>query len=220
MGKHFVTVCVFCLLCATHSPCSSHVQISSNENRIDAGITTMVNVTNQHHVKKPPFERMKSDNRTDWDLTSEINRASVYRNLKRSNKIELDSVDIRNNSNNLSVNNNGSVDLRREKRDSQRKMDEQVYLKKIFTLFGNGDSMNISGFEQFVRTLHLEKLLDSGVDSTVTNNNNNNNNGHNVSVSPLYLICNKRHVSDLRRFYIKISKVTLLIFYKEFINNF
>lgn len=147
MGKHFVTVCVFCFLCATHSPCSSHVQISSNEKRIDDGRNDLSTLADRHQVKKPPFDRIT--NYFDEPFT-------IINSERASEKLTISSG-------------------KRKKRDT-KKIDEAAYLKKIFTLFGNGDSMNYTGFEQFIRTLHLERLLNNNtadsVAATTTNGNN------------------------------------------------
>lgn len=33
MSKHVITVCIFCFICATHSPCASHVAVGSEQHK-------------------------------------------------------------------------------------------------------------------------------------------------------------------------------------------
>lgn len=159
MGKHFVTVCVFCLLCATHTPCSSHVQFSSSEKRMDDGHLSTVNDTvNRLPLKKTVFEK----------ITDRFSPTTTP-----LNDTPLNSISVNNNPSELSVNNNNDKqqNTKKFKRDVHRKhkFDEAVYIEKMFSIFGNGETMNYAGFERLIKSLHLDRLLWSKINNTMVN---------------------------------------------------
>ena len=50
----------------------------------------------------------------------------------------------------------------RRKRSSSSKSevtDEQMFVKRLFTVFGEGDTMTLEGFERLLRTVGLERLV-------------------------------------------------------------
>lgn len=165
MGKHFVTVCVFCLLCATHTPCSSHVQLSSNVNDQNVpGISeeSMNNLPVKNEVFQKITDRysptifeeklsISLQQHPDKDEKYFTNANSLSANLTMRTK-----RDIRNRHN---YNNHNNIN----------KINETEYIEKIFTMFGNGETINQDGFERLIKTLHLDELLWSKINNTSVN---------------------------------------------------
>lgn len=64
MRQHLVTVCIVCILCATHTPCSAHQKDMSptEPSPLDMGSKGTV------HTHRQP-ERTERDHEEEWDST-------------------------------------------------------------------------------------------------------------------------------------------------------
>lgn len=163
MSKNFVTVCVFCLLCATHTPCSSHVQFASTETNIANG-PSPTELGDILPVKKAVFGQITDGYSPTVSAYDEKLAESLNNENNRDNKLSF----------NTKVEVNNKTRTKRDVHRNKNKVDDNMYIEKIFNLFGNGETINQKGFERLVKSLHLDRLLWSKL-------NNNSNNDANLS---------------------------------------
>lgn len=96
MKQHLVTVCLVCILCATHAPCSAHQQDVANPSPLNMGSKGTVHIHN---------ESERRDRHNEMDLTSE------------------------------------------------------VFIRKMFLKYGDGESLTKRGFEELMKALKLDQLF-------------------------------------------------------------
>lgn len=174
-----ISVCIFCLLCATHTPCSSHGEVAHKSFRDLNGNRT--NEFNQP-VRDRYRERLKENgNVSETTLATLLSPSSpssstmkldnYQRNLLNNNNNIHDRNDDNNGSRYLINSNNNettetNIDINKEEakdvdQDTTNRLREESMLK-LFRQFGDGNKMN---FDDFQRFLHH-----------IVNNHNNNNN--------------------------------------------
>lgn len=117
MPGHMISVCIFCFLCATHSPCASHAATSRKH--------TSQHTYNPVSKSVPDPERLKPYSSLNV-LDSAIKNGRMHRLEKRNSDISS------------SVNSDKEVN----------------FIKKIFELYGDGESMNIQGFQSLLTHLN------------------------------------------------------------------
>lgn len=183
MSQHFMTVCVVCVLCAAHIPCSAHTTISelkpplvtnekdflsntlANEQlkSIDKIYDDKINNINYENKrkttkKKAHNERLKQFKNDDY----EIHHDNDY-NIRENEEImeRLGQVPSQMNDNNLLINRKYSNSYKSEKRRAKRhaETEEKYFLKKIFDTYGDGNSLTMDGFEMMLERLGLVKLI-------------------------------------------------------------
>lgn len=137
-GTHVLSVCIFCFICATHSPCSSHADVSDR---------------NPHHVyspKSPYYDDSPTGNYKPLPFVKENrhklrkrddNVEPVIQTVANANLEPLDNLD------------NHSLHEHIDKSDDNRTNDNLI---KIFKMFGDGDSINIEGLEKLLEKLQLK----------------------------------------------------------------
>lgn len=109
-------------------------------------------------------------------LSSNSNNASF--NIKNDNfNDKNDSYNFKNGITNLNGsfntkddNSNLKSSKNKRKRETHRKnLDEAMFIEKIFNHFGNGQTINQTGFESLIRTLQMDQLLWSKLNYSVNN---------------------------------------------------
>lgn len=178
-----MTVCVVCVLCAAHTPCSAHTDLSSPPisqltSRADNShiYMTTPDPYKQFLAKTPPTKNsylVLMKNRVDKKMMqdkeaaerqiphiSDNNEAipeesSSQLNLQRREVMErLGQVDGSSEFNLAKGMQGGS-----EKRPRRSvNIDEEYFIKKLFDSYGDGNSLTIEGFEKLMRKLGLVKL--------------------------------------------------------------
>ncbi|XP_031328897.1 zinc transporter foi isoform X2 [Photinus pyralis] len=149
MAKHFISVCVVCILCATHFPCESHAEV--------------MHANSTNHKSDVPFAEsdLPPDDRTNGPPTKNSSRDQSQRS----------GDDVTDNS----ITN-----------------DKSQYIRKIFSIYGDGNTITMQGFEQLLnhfdlvaQSLHgktnptlsfnnIANLISYETENTTDNNNNNN----------------------------------------------
>ncbi|XP_050315934.1 zinc transporter foi isoform X2 [Anthonomus grandis grandis] len=132
MAHHLISVSIFCLICATHSPCASHAAIGHvQQHRYDGfkdpNIPKIENnpelSVREKHVAKAPHAGYPDN---DLELTTPENEDVALNVSKRSVESNLTSTDL--------------------------------YVKKIFSQFGDGEKMTIEGFGELLKKVDLHLL--------------------------------------------------------------
>lgn len=126
-----ISVCIFCFICATHSPCASHAatsqeHLSGSKNLRNPG--TYNSVPAYKDISR--FERLKPYSSLNV-LDSAIKNGRRHRVEKRNSDI----------SGSIKVNSDTELD----------------FIKKIFELYGDGQTMNIQGFRSLVSHLSSQQ---------------------------------------------------------------
>lgn len=117
MSKHVISVCIFCFICATHSPCASHVSIGNE------------------YLHKQHNELLKDPNGSQQPIL-EVSVRDKSKNENNSEKLGDGA---------------SRTDIKLVKREIVNQDEE--YLKKIFALYGDGESMKMEGFERLMKSL-------------------------------------------------------------------
>lgn len=160
MAKHVITVCIFCFICATHSPCASHAAVSNeNPHKNESG--------NLSGPNSPLlFEELQLTSREKYKLKNDSN--SSNNNINRLIPSNYVSSKTKTNSSisklvKRDVNNNVPHI------NTRAKFQNEDYLRKIFTLYGDGNSMSMEGFERLIQRLDLLQVLSMKLDTSLSN---------------------------------------------------
>lgn len=127
MARHMISVCIFCFICATHSPCASHAAtsqeyLSGNKGMYNHGAYSSIPA----YEDSSRLEKLKPNSLLNV-LNSGIRNGRRHRLEKRK-------------SDNSGIN----------KINSDKDLD---FIKKIFEFYGDGETMNIQGFRSLVSQL-------------------------------------------------------------------
>lgn len=163
MAKHVISVCIFCFICATHSPCASHAAVShENTHKNDFGKTNGPN-------NPPLIQELRLPSREKFKEKIDPNISS--NNINRLiSTIIVSPKDKRNSSvRNLVRRNVNDVNGNTTHLNNSAKLQDEDYLKKIFTLYGDGNSMNMEGFERLIKRLDLLQVLSMKLDTSLSN---------------------------------------------------
>ncbi|XP_025836597.1 zinc transporter foi isoform X2 [Agrilus planipennis] len=150
MASHILSVCMFCLLCATHSPCESHASLDQellpNNSRIFSK-----NLLRTANSTSPDLFETKSridDHIPNASTSPRINTKTKYNKSLRKKHTRSTS-----NTNAFEIpSNENSSNFNKIENDNTNKLDKQ-YLKKIFEKYGNGETMTLEGFEKLMKHL-------------------------------------------------------------------
>ncbi|KRT85350.1 hypothetical protein AMK59_707 [Oryctes borbonicus] len=158
MAKHVISVCIFCLICATHTPCASH-------------ITTMTTRDAQRLMEfdTPYKERLKPTSAIPGDKNpgAEASRLLIKRDTDAQPQQQNNNKYRSNNSHNNSSNNHNSSDVRNKKDLNRNELDMAQYMKKLFNTYGNGDTMTLDGFERMMHRLGMMRELTLKLDKNL-----------------------------------------------------
>ncbi|XP_076229868.1 zinc transporter foi [Nomia melanderi] len=89
MSHHFVTVCVVCVLCATHNPCSAHTELSTAGQKTHNSVNSE-NLPGPNEQLQPSWLLMKFKESKEKDnKKTNINNLGTYKNgaVKFSNSV-------------------------------------------------------------------------------------------------------------------------------------
>lgn len=125
MSGSMISICIFCFICATHSPCASHATTQKNNFQTEdiLGNPTYTPVSASKSVPDPGKPKPYSSLSV---LDSAIKNGRMHRLEKRNSDIRS------------SVNSDKEID----------------FIKKIFELFGDGETMSMQGFQSLVKHLN------------------------------------------------------------------
>lgn len=151
MVQHFVTVCVVCVLCAAHTPCSAHTDLSRPQHL---------------RLKESLVEQL-------GPIPSDIKELSSGGRLARSAEVEHthapdddDTDDVRNANYHELMKRLGHAEQHQETSNEtprlRRHADEHeqtFFIKQLFNDFGDGQHMTIDGFEKLLNKLGLVSLV-------------------------------------------------------------
>ncbi|XP_046747138.1 zinc transporter foi isoform X2 [Diprion similis] len=133
MSQNFVTVCVVCVLCAAHAPCSAHT---------DGHISRLSSLPG-------PLDIMDSPND---DRLQPLKHQIGSREIGRIKNMK-DAFDP------LKSEPGGHEVRLRKRRHTDDDDDESYFTKRIFRDYGNGNSMTIEGFERLLKKLGLQEVI-------------------------------------------------------------
>lgn len=147
MVKHLISVCIFCFICATHSPCASHAEVRNE--------TTARNGTDRFpDFGNPPLSQneevpLQETFKTKLNKSERLTPSDVDSNNKNYSNIPVINLVKRsdNNVNGTKIN---------EAADDKSDLQSESYIKKIFAEYGDGDTMTMDGFERLMR--HLDTV--------------------------------------------------------------
>lgn len=127
MASHMISVCIFCFICATHSPCASHAATTQEH------IFRVKDIHNHGNYNPlstnkdfPGPEKLKPYSSLNV-LDSAIKKGRMHRLEKRNSDISS------------SVNSDTEVD----------------FIKEIFEIYGDGETLNIQEFLSLVKHMSL-----------------------------------------------------------------
>lgn len=158
MAKHLISVCIFCLICATHTPCASHVTTMSTRDALRL-----------MDFDTPYKERLKSTHVIQDDKNTARREAALRLLAKRDVDAQQQaSKHNSSNDNNNSSSNHSSSDLKIKKDLNRNELDMAQYMKKLFSTYGNGDTMTLEGFERMMDRLGLLGELSLKLDKNMS----------------------------------------------------
>lgn len=140
MAKHFVAVCVVCLLCADHLPCKTHFE--------ELGTTgTDQYKGNNAYIHGTPLPADKFTKYVGNDILSIVDKGGehiVQSHTRRKRHSVHSHAGGEEDSHGLEMNENS-----------------RQHIEKIFNKFGNGQdkTMDLDGFESMLEYLGLTKLV-------------------------------------------------------------
>ncbi|XP_011312191.1 zinc transporter foi-like [Fopius arisanus] len=187
MSRHLMTVCVVCVLCASHNPCSAHTTISPNSQSYQDPIipppspkyTRMHSngdPRNHHEMMTPPVEDRGGS--AGWPSRSKKLLHSEKMKMRLEKQEETVSQEIHHlesrevlqrlghipgdnsmfsSRGQYSKNHPRVYHNARQKRHVETH--DNYYLKKIFQTFGDGQSLSMEGFENMLKKLGLTELI-------------------------------------------------------------
>lgn len=194
MGKHFISMCMFCFLCAAHSPCASHAELTrhtkhSYDSKKFPGESSPepMDLGNYHERLKPPNLNLKPS-----EVNSAMKHTDKLKNLNHSAKFKsiLSKQVKRSVYSGIENSKNDKLEFSDNVADSSKsdnKTSELFILKELFVLYGDGKTMSIEGFEKFLRQMDLisqvynRGLSNSHFDDLSTQEAKNSNTHNSVS---------------------------------------
>lgn len=134
MKQHLVTVCIVCILCAAHAPCSAH-QHDMSPSPLEMGSKGTVHLHNESERREALFEG-------EWD--------------------------------------------------------SKVFVKKMFSKYGDGEHLTMAGFEELIKALQLDPKLfhPSNVDVPLNNSSKSEAASRCVPIENLVKTTHKSNNSD------------------------
>lgn len=172
MGRPLITTavcCVFCFLCAEHSQCLFH---HHDTLLFDTSDETRNSLENPGHAHSSSilYSTLGNDLRTQrrqWSNDSDVHQ----------HERKISSVGDQGHHTNRKAVSDKSF---RHRRDTLDISEEQVFVKRLFSQFGEGDTMTFEGFERLLRTVGLQRLISPA------------GGGHAVNSAPLSNIANAK----------------------------
>ncbi|XP_022911924.1 zinc transporter foi [Onthophagus taurus] len=134
MVKHVISVCIFCFICATHTPCASHVSVSLNSS------------PSKLYIEDNNFSPYSTVSKEFGMMQERYNNDRMVR--KRDVKIPE----------------NGNNDDDANKKNVNKNIEIDKYLKELFIKYGDGKTMSLKGFEKLMFELNVTQDLSSKLD--------------------------------------------------------
>lgn len=179
-----MTVCVVCVLCAAHTPCSAHTDLSSPP---ISQFTSRADTSDIYMSTPDPYKQFlaktlptknsylvlmknRGVKKTTQDKEGAKRRIPHISDDKEAPSIPLESSSQLNLQRREVMERLGQVDasleldLDKGTQGNERRLrrsvniDEEYFIKKLFESYGDGNSLTIEGFEKLMRKLGLVKL--------------------------------------------------------------
>lgn len=190
-SHHFVTVCVVCVLCAAHTPCSAHMDVSSpmTKSAWPDPIGSVPTAWREERSSgspdstggpEPKYIEMADGMRKSREMKRAIPKKYSHtylesKALKESAKTEEKMMASKPDSEiherlgqtpenmGKSLNSKFNDEASMEKWRNRRnvEIDEKYFMKKLFDAYGDGTSLSIVGFEKLIKQLGLFRLIDN-----------------------------------------------------------
>lgn len=173
MGKPFITTavcCVFCFLCAEHSQCLFHYHATLLADSSDETRNSLRNPGQVTHSSSFLYSSLGNDFRTQRRQLSDDSGVHQYER-------KITSVVDQGHLINRKAVSDKSFRYRRDTLDISQ---EQAFVKRLFSQFGEGDTMTFEGFERLLRTVGLQRLISAA------------GGGHTVNSAPLSNVANSK----------------------------
>lgn len=187
MARHFMAVCVVCLLCAEHLPCKQHFEESLQDPKqllqkhdystmrsyIDK---TMPATTELYNIEDRSLSNKKKGRTKDVNTEEIINDypATVpHARSQRRRRRQTIHTDPTNTINSVRTKRHDQHHHHHD--DHSDGEQSQVFVRKLFEQFGDSNAltMNVLGFEKMLKHLGLYRLLDEQLPAPDNNNQNN-----------------------------------------------
>ncbi|XP_075159412.1 solute carrier family 39 fear-of-intimacy [Haematobia irritans] len=154
MARHIMAVCVVCLLCADHLPCQQHIET------LFAGSTGSPGHNNEWEHSGPLNAIVYSTNK-DTSATSSFSAKSQQKRTTDASSLAYVST--------TKTNRGDNRNRRRKKRHADhghgsseipaRPEITETFVRRIFSEYGSGDTINIEDFQRMLEKLGLHQLL-------------------------------------------------------------
>lgn len=162
MARHFMAVCVVCLLCAEHLPCKQHFDESLED-------PNQFLRNNDFSTIQGYIDKVKAPNSELLDEHMQRLPATINKRRGRTKTLNVNNKNEDLPAASVTFNDppNSNHYVQRTKRhavetENETSKETHNFVKRIFEKFGNGDAltMNITGFEMLLKNLHMDKLVD------------------------------------------------------------
>ncbi|KAK9880499.1 hypothetical protein WA026_011739 [Henosepilachna vigintioctopunctata] len=157
MASHILSVCIFCLICVTHTHCESHYAAKREMSYIYSN-TKIENISEDSH-KALPMKNAQVPPRVKLKSKSKLPAETDFNEQERSYEIVPNIVKTKFRNHNLNKRN--SIN---NKNNDNVNMSKESYINKIFNKFGDGNTMTLEGFEKFIERLDLLQILSTKLD--------------------------------------------------------
>ncbi|XP_066139366.1 zinc transporter foi-like [Euwallacea fornicatus] len=136
MSNHILSVCIFCFVCATHSPCASHAAIGHLEqHRHDGYKDPNIPIIEENHELS--FREKRHSNHRPDSPPDANQSAQQHHHYKR----------------------NWVTKSMRENEGDNFFPGESDFLRRIFLKFGDGEKMTADGLGKLLKKLDLMQIL-------------------------------------------------------------
>lgn len=168
MARHIMAVCVVCLLCADHLPCQQHVEtlfpnnlaaISPGEHHINAG------GGGGGSWEHTPLNAIVYKSKDISATSSYSAKTQQKRTTDAASSLSSPIADV------TTTNRGDNRNRRRKKRhadhghggssssENSRPEITNTFLRRIFSEYGSGDTINVDDFQRMLEKLGLHQLL-------------------------------------------------------------
>ncbi|XP_045483804.1 zinc transporter foi [Harmonia axyridis] len=148
MSHPVLSVCIFCLICATHSPCGSHAAVKHESPHIKKDLflkdsNNSPSLTPEETLSRVKLKQEEGFVETFRNITNEVSSL----NIKKLSLFKRNSINIENSDNTPNISK------------------EKDYANKIFETFGDGNTMSKEGFEKFLESFGFVQIVSKQLES-------------------------------------------------------
>lgn len=153
MARHFMAVCVVCLLCVDHLPCKQHFDIIPSDPMQPPDVLKRIHGDRLHTVESNVNSKKNCPQLPIDTLQQNSNNRRQPRDSRRyRTKPATETVQ--------RLKRHVHKQIGNEAHNLPATDDVNEFTKRIFQHYGNGDTMNVAGFEKMLKHLGLYNLFD------------------------------------------------------------